>query len=84
MTRPRLQISRIAGQAKKNENSVNLSEKPFWGTIFEKTFFNFQEPIVFEKMTNNENSCFYPIKYAKRRVKMTYVIASVPKQGSKL
>ena len=45
-----IEISRIAGQAKKIENSDNLSEKPLWGTIFEKIFFNFQESIAFEKM----------------------------------
>ena len=45
--------SRIAGQAKKIENSDNLSEKPLWGTIFEKNIFNFQESVVFEKMRKN-------------------------------
>ena len=69
---------------KKNENSDNLSEKPLWGTIFEKNIFNFQESIVFEKMKKNENSGFYLINYAKIRVKMTYFIASVPTQDSKL
>ena len=62
-------MSRIAGQAKKIENSDNLSEKPLWGTIFEKNIFNFQEPIVFDKMRKNENSGFYLINYAKIRVK---------------
>ena len=66
------------------ENSDNLSEKPLWGTIFEKNIFNFQESIVFEKMRKNENSGFYLINYAKIRVKMTYFIASVPRQDSKL
>ena len=47
-------ISKIAGQAKKIENSDNLSEKPLWGTILEKNIFNFQESIVFEKMRKNE------------------------------
>ena len=41
------------GQAKKIENSDNLSEKPLWGTIFEKHIFSFQESIVFEKMRKN-------------------------------
>ena len=72
------------GQAKKNENSDNLSEKPLWGTIFEKNIFNFQESIVFEKMRKNENSDFYLINYAKTRVKMVYFIVSVPRQDSKL
>ena len=69
---------------KKIENSDNLSEKPLWGTTFEKHIFNFQESIVFEKMRKNENSGFYLINYAKIRVKMTYFIASVPRQDSKL
>ena len=69
---------------KKIENSDNLSEKPLWRTVFEKNIFNFQESIVFEKMRKNENSGFYLINYAKIRVKMTYFIASVPKQDSKL
>ena len=69
---------------KKIENSDNLSEKPLWGTVFEKNIFNFQESIVFEKMGKNENSGFYLINYAKIRVKMTYFIASVPRQDSKL
>ena len=73
-----------AGQAEKIENSDNLSEKRLWGTIFEKNIFNFQESIVFEKMRKNENSGFYLINYAKIRVKMTYFIASVPRQDSKL
>ena len=62
----------------------NLSEKPLWGTIFEKNIFNFQESIVFEKMRKNENSGFYLINYAKIRAKMVYFIASVPRQDSKL
>ena len=69
---------------KKNENSDDLSKKTLWGTIFEKNLFNFQESIVFEKMRKNENSGFYLINYAKIRVKMTYFIASVPRQDSKL
>ena len=73
-----------AGQAEKIENSDNLSEKRLWATIFEKNIFNFQESIVFEKMRKNENSGFYLINYAKIRVKMTYFIASVPRQVSKL
>ena len=65
-------VSRIAGQAKKIENSDNLSEKPLWRTVFEKNIFNFQESIVFEKMRKNENGLgFYLINYAKIRVKMT-------------
>ena len=66
------------------KNSDNLSEKPLWGTIFEKNIFNFQESIVFEKMRKNENSGFYLINYSKIRVKMTYFIPSVPRQDSKL
>ena len=77
-------MSRIAGQAKNIENSDNLSGKPLWGTIFEKNIFNFQEFIVFEKLRKNENSGFYLINYANIRVKMTYFIASVPSQDSKL
>ena len=69
---------------KKSKNSDNLSEKPLWGTVFEKSIFNFQESIVFEKMSKTENNGFYPINYAKIRVKMTYFIASVPRQDSKL
>ena len=69
---------------KKSKNSDNLSEKPLWGTIFEKNVFNFQESIVFEKMRKNENSGFYLINYAKIRVKMVYFIVSVPRQDSKL
>ena len=75
-----IEISRIAGQAKKN----NLSEKPLWGTIFEKNVFNFQESIVFEKMRTNENRGFNLTDYAKIGVKMTYFIASVPRRDSKL
>ena len=33
--------NRSAFQAKKLENSDNLSEKPLWGTIFEKNILNF-------------------------------------------
>ena len=73
-----------AGQAEKIENSDNLSEKRLWGTILEKNIFNFQESIVFEKMRKNENSGFYLINYAKIRVKITYFIASIPRQDSKL
>ena len=40
------------------ETSDNLLEKPLWGTIFEKSIFHFQESIVFEKMSKNENSGF--------------------------
>ena len=81
---PWLKISRIAGQAKKIENSDNLLEKPLWGTTFEKNIFNFQESIVFEKMRKNENSGFYLFNYAKIRVKMSYFIASLPREDSKL
>ena len=45
---------------KKIENSDNSSEKPLWGTVFEKNIFNFQESVVFEKMRKNENSGFLP------------------------
>ena len=69
---------------KEIENSDNFSDKLLFGTIFEKNIFNFQESIVFEKMRKNENSGFYLINYAKIRVKMTYFIASVPRQDSKL
>ena len=61
----------------------NLSEKPLWGTIFEKNIFDFQESIVSEKLRKNENSGFYLINYANFRVKITYFIASVPRQDSK-
>ena len=64
----------------KSKNFDNLSEKPLWGTIFEKNIFNFQESIVFEKMRKNENSGFSLVNYAKIRVKMVYFIASVPRQ----
>ena len=66
------------------ENSDNLSEKSLWQTISEKYIFNLQESIVFEKMRKNENSGFYLINYAKIRVKMTYFIAYVPRQDSRL
>ena len=69
---------------KKIENSDNLSEKPLWGTTFEKNIFSFQESIVFEKIRKNENSGFYLINYAKIRVQMAYFVASVPRQDSKL
>ena len=77
---PWLWISRFAGQAKKFENSDFFSEKPLWETIIEKNIFNFQESIVFEKIRKNEKSGFYLINYATIRVKMTYFIASPPKQ----
>ena len=68
---------------KKIENSDNLSEKTLWG-LFEKNIFNFQESIVFEKMRKTyENSGFYLINYANIIVKMTYFIASVPRQAIK-
>ena len=69
---------------RKIENSDNLSEKPLWGTMFEKDIFNFQESIVFEKMRKNENSGFCVISYAQITVKMTYFIAYIPRQESKL
>ena len=59
---------------------IFFSEKPLWETIIEKNIFNFQESIVFEKIRKNENSSFYLINYAKIRVKMTYFIASPPRQ----
>ena len=40
--------------------------------------------MVFAKMRKNKNSGFYLINYAQIRVKMTYFIASVPRQDSKL
>ena len=52
--------------------------------MFEKDIFNFQESIVFEEMRKNENSRFYLTNYANIRVKMSYFIASVPRQDSKL
>ena len=52
--------------------------------MFEKNIFNFQESIVFEEMRKDENSGFYLTNYANIRVKMTYFIASVPRQDSKL
>ena len=51
--------------------------------MFEKNIFNFQESIVFDKMRKNENRWFYLINYVNR-VKMTYFIASVQRQDSKL
>ena len=59
---------------------IFFSEKPLWETIIEKNIFNFQESIVFEKIRKNEKSGFYLINYATIRVKMTYFIASPPKQ----
>ena len=59
---------------------IFFSEKPLWETIIEKNIFNFQESIVFEKIRKNENSSFYIINYATIRVKMTYFIASPPRQ----
>ena len=59
---------------------IFFSEKPLWETIIEKNIFNFQESIVFEKIRKNENSSFYLINYATIRVKMTYFIASPPRQ----
>ena len=62
-----------------------LYQKNFFRKLSsKKNVFNFQESIVFEKMRKNENSGFYLINYAKIRVKMTYFIASVPRQDSKL
>ena len=59
---------------------IFFSEKPLWETIIEKNIFNFQESIVFEKIRKKENSSFYIINYATIRVKMTYFIASPPRQ----
>lgn len=59
---------------------IFFSEKPLWETIIEKNIFNFHESIVFEKIRKNENSSFYLINYATIRVKMTYFIASPPRQ----
>ena len=59
---------------------IFFSEKPLWETIIEKNIFNFRESIVFEKIRKNENSSFYLINYATIRVKMTYFIASPPRQ----
>ena len=59
---------------------IFFSEKPLWETIIEKNIFNFQESIVFEKIRKNENSSFHIINYATIRVKMTYFIASPPRQ----
>ena len=50
----------LLARLKKIENSDNSSEKPLWGTVFEKNIFNFQESVVFEKMRKNENSGFLP------------------------
>ena len=69
---------------KKSKTLIICQKNPFGGTIFEKIFIKFQESIVFEKMTKNQNSGIYLINYAKIRVKMTYFIASVPRQDSKL
>ena len=69
---------------KKIENSDNLSEKTPLGKYLRKNILNFQESLVFEKIRKNENSGFNLINYAKIRVKMTYFIAIVPRQDSKL
>ena len=61
-----IEISRIAGQAKK----IICEKNPF-GELSSKKFFNFQESIVFEKMRKNENRGFNLTDYAKIRVKMT-------------
>ena len=62
-----------------------LYQKNFFRKLSsKKNVFNFQKSIVLEKMRKNENSGFYLINYAKVRVKMTYFIASVPRQDSKL
>ena len=68
---PRLQMSRIAGQAKKNESSANLPGKPFQGDIFKKNISKFEKSNVSEKMGKNENLVFYLINYAKNTVKLT-------------
>ena len=68
---------------KKSKILIICQKNPF-GKLSSKNIFNFQESIVFEKMRKNENSGFYLINYAKIRVKMTYFIASVPRQNSKL
>ena len=74
-----------AHDCKYRESLARLkNRKPLWETIFDKNIFNFQESIVFEEMSKNENSGFHVINYAKLRVKMTYFIASVPRQDSKL
>ena len=70
--------------SKKIENSDNLSEKTPLGKYLRKNILNFQESLVFEKIRKNENSGFNLINYAKIRVKMTYFIAIVPRQDSKL
>ena len=57
-----------------------FQKNPFGKLSSKKIIFNFQESIVFEKIRKNENSSFYLINYAKIRVKMTYFIASPPRQ----
>ena len=59
-------------------------KNPFGELSSKKNIFNFQESIVFEKMSKNEKSGIYLINYAKIRVKMAYFIMSVPRQDSKL
>ena len=68
----------IAGQAKKIENSDNLSEKPLWGNYLRKIFYQVSRIYSFRENDENQNSGIYLINYAKIRVKMTYFIASVP------
>ena len=50
---------------KKSKTLTICQKNPFGGTIFEKIFIKFQESIVFEKMTKNQNSGIYLINYAK-------------------
>ena len=69
---------------KKTKILIICQKNPFGELSSKKNIFNFQESIVFEKMRKNENSSFCLINYAKIRVKMTYFIASVPRQDSKL
>ena len=59
---------------------IFFQKNPFGKLSSKKIIFNFQESIVFEKIRKNENSSFYLINYAKIRVKMTYFIASPPRQ----
>ena len=68
----------------KKSKILIICQKNSFGELSSKNIFNFQESIVFEKMRKNENSGFCLINYAKIRVKMTYFIASVPWQDSKI
>ena len=77
---PWLKISRIAGQAKKIENSDNLPRKPFKGDIFKKIISKSEKSNASEEMGKNENSGFYLVNYAKNTVKLTNFSALVQRK----